>query len=362
MDYYDYFDLPNINETYNFTLPNSSIQCPEPDHHLHIYATYIIAALGSVSNVIAFVVLVGSRRMRTSPCGLFLIMLAVADTCVLLGELLSTLTSYISGEVHTLSDIECGILWYFKYYSKAVSNFIIVCISVNRFLAVAYPIKSLNSSNTKLALQQIIAVILIAAIIFLYVPFFMQNEGCGCDINLNYKDAYFLATVVVNLGICDVLTSLVILILSLCTIFVIVYSRKKLQQQNFVYRPERQRKVEQYQLTGLLIVVCMTFFFLRLPYLITWIILYMTDAFSRSVILINARNISYCVALLNYAINLYIYSVCSSLFRKEFRNLCRCTRNKTKIGRRSRFPSASRSSISVRKSSASVMQTCNTAI
>ena len=357
-DFYDYLDSLIANDTDNFSLPNFTIQCPQPENHLDIYATYIIAALGSVSNVIAFVVLVGSRRMRTSPCGLLLVLLAVADTCVLLGELLATITSYLSGEVLTLTDIECGILWYFKYYSKAVSNFVIVCISVNRFLALVYPVQSFCLSKRKLALQQIIAVVIIPAIVFVYVPVFVHND-CGCDIKTDYKDPYFWTTVVVIVGICEIFTSIVILILSLYTIFVVIFSRKKVRRQNLT---SRRQKAEEYQLTGMLIVVCMTFFFLRLPYLVTWIILYLTDAFSRSVILINARNVSYCVALLNYAINLYIYSVCSSLFRKEFRNLCRCTRNKTKIGRRSRFPSASRSSISVRKSSASVMQTCNTAI
>ena len=343
MDDYDYFDFLVTNDTDNLTLPNSSIQCPEPDHHLHIYATYIIAALGSVSNVIAFVVLVLSRRMRTSPCGLFLIVLAVADTCVLLGELLSTIASYKSGDLQTWSDAECGVLWYFKYYSKTVANFIVVCISVNRFLALAYPIKSLNLSKRKLALQQIIAMVIIPAIILIYVPFFMHNEGCGCNVNMDYKDAYFWVTVVVIAGICEIFTSIVILVLSLCTIFVVVFSRKKVRRQNLT---SRQQKAEEYQLTGMLIVVCMTFFFLRLPYLITWIILYLTDAFSRSVILIDARNISYCVALLNYGINLYIYSVCSSVFRKEFRNICHCKRNILEIAEKYRIHTASTRSTS----------------
>ena len=351
-DFYDYLDSLITNDTDHFSLPNFTIQCPQPENHLDIYATYIIAALGSVSNVIAFVVLVGSRRMRTSPCGLLLVLLAVADTCVLLGELLATITSYLSGEVLTLTDIECGILWYFKYYSKAVSNFIIVCISVNRFLALVYPVQSFYLSKRKLALQQIIAVVIIPAIILIYVPFFMHNEGCGCDIKTDYKDPYFWTTVVVIVGICEIFTSIVILILSLCTIFVVIFSRKKVRRQNLT---SRQQQAQEYQLTGLLIVVCMTFFFLRLPYLITWVILYLTDAFSRSVILIDAHNISYCVAMLNYAINLYLYSVCSSLFRKEFRTLCRCY--KTETGRRSRIPIHSTSSINMRRIPVSAMQT-----
>ena len=343
MDYNDYppdFNddyPPEFNGTGNF---NFSIQCHSPEDRLHIYATYIIASLGSVSNVIAFVVLVGSRRIRTSPCGLFLILLAVADTCVLLGEVLSTLASNITGQVQTLSDSECGALWYFKYYSKAVATFTVVCISVNRFFAVIYPIKYQYISNTKMALKQMIAVAVIPAIMFLYVPFFMQNEGCGCDVNMDYKEAYFTATLVVNLGICDVITSLVILILSLCTILVIVSSRRKLQS----HKSEREQKTDQYQLTLLLVVICVTFLLLRLPYVITWPLLYTTDAFSRSITLINARHVCYCIALLNYAINLYLYSVCSCLFRKEFRNMCHCKRNETdrsNISLRPTFRSAS---------------------
>ena len=87
------------------------------------------------------------------------------------------------------------------------------------------------------------------------------------------------------------------------------------------------RDTREKQLTAMLLAVASTFIIIRLPYIVCYYIdlekkrLFKDLDGWKSFTIYTLKTVTYVIAVINYAINFFLYCLSGSLFRKQFRSL-----------------------------------------
>ena len=325
---------------------------------ISFYVMHLITIVGTLSNILALVVVAWSRRMRSSPSGVLLISLTTIDTIVLISERLVTLTSSQLGR-HRLgiSPQPLIFLYYIKYTGRCAASFVVACISVNRFAVVVYPLKSQWFMRCRSAIIQVVSSVVCAFMIngfvIVHPPLKRMDNNRG----------YFIGHVAVEIFISDIILSSVILVLSGITVWTFLKTEANIRRHSeSYYDPNSHKKANERQVTVLLLVVALTYVILRIQYKIIWLPVF----FMHHLIKMHVPNslrmayyITYNIYMLNYATNLYQYCVCSSNFRKEFQRLF-CPKAYAKSERKRKISSSSQKSQHSLHSTSSTYKTHHT--
>ena len=125
--------------------------------HLALYVLPLVILLGTIGNILTFIVLV-RKRMRNTSVNVYLLLLACADTGALY-------FSRFKAWLHIITDFKllhksnagCKCLMFFFLISLHMSAWLVVAISADRFTAVWFPLRSLTVCNVRRA--QIVSVI-----------------------------------------------------------------------------------------------------------------------------------------------------------------------------------------------------------
>ena len=142
-------------ETVSNNLSNSSFATTEPDRALmesfleYQAAMFIVKWLfpfvifiGTVGNLLALGVLL-TKRMRYTSVNVYLAYLAIADTVVLyLSGFKTWIRVLTDWELLQVSNAGCKITMFLILLSLHVSAWLIVCVSLDRFVAVWFPFTS----------------------------------------------------------------------------------------------------------------------------------------------------------------------------------------------------------------------------
>ncbi|XP_045450152.1 adipokinetic hormone/corazonin-related peptide receptor variant I-like [Melitaea cinxia] len=148
----DYFnDVPNTTDTVRDTVPVS-----EQGFVVCIYST--LFAVGAVGNVCVFISLVRSRR-RKSRVNLLMTHLVVADLIVIFIVIpleigWRTTNAWLAGNT------ACKVFLVLRAFGLYLSSNVLVCISLDRFFAVLYPLRlavARNRSKTMLIFAWLVA-------------------------------------------------------------------------------------------------------------------------------------------------------------------------------------------------------------
>ena len=290
------------------------------------YAFYVITFFGVISNVLVVAVFISSKRLHGSVSGVFLLSLTISDSLFLITEQIDTLSrSPVRNEMIQLSESMCGFTSYLKFSSRFAATAVVLCISINRFIVVGYPLRSHKFRQVQCAVKQVIVVSILAALSGIYAFSAIGSSECGC-LPID-KTIYTWAVTIIDIFLCDIIASLVIYIFSVWTICIF----RKTGQQRIFKRQDSQtsvcRQENERHMTVLLITVAATFVILRLPYTLTWtpqwFLLQMKENSSNTptdhyIILKDVGNIAKIFFFLNHAVNLYLYCLCSKGFRNDF--------------------------------------------
>ena len=298
-----------------------------PSAYVRHYALYIITSFGCVSNLLVIAVIFYTKRVRNSVSGIFLLGLTFADTFVLISEQIDNLTrSPIESEKIYLIDSTCGFVSLLKYSSRFTATVIVLSISFNRLIVILRPMKSQAFHKVKYAVIQVFVITVLSLIVSGPYAFCVGSSNqCGCKAIIN-EHIYNTAVTVVDVAFCDIIAGVLISVFSIVTVY-----RFRMYGQHLTQRQDSTtsavRKQGERHTTILLITVAVTFVVLRLPYTIIWTPLkFMTNTtYVGSAIqdqghtnsLNEAVNICQIFSLINHAINLYLYCLCSKGFRKD---------------------------------------------
>ncbi|XP_071105022.1 probable G-protein coupled receptor 139 [Haliotis cracherodii] len=107
--------------------------------YLGIYCYPILVVLGTIGNVLSFIVMTRKTMLRSSTC-YYMAVLAVADTMVLYFGCLRKWFAYLTGwDALILSPAACKIFNFLTYWSFDFAAWILVAMTVERYIAIHFP-------------------------------------------------------------------------------------------------------------------------------------------------------------------------------------------------------------------------------
>ncbi|XP_009812226.1 uracil nucleotide/cysteinyl leukotriene receptor [Gavia stellata] len=136
--------LFNCSTQTNFSLETSE-QCGKETHLENIlFATFYFLdfILAFVGNALALWLFIRDQKSGT-PANIFLMHLAVADLSFVL-VLPTRLVYHFSGNHWPFGEIPCRLTGFLFYLNMYASIYFLMCISVDRFLAIVHPVKSIK--------------------------------------------------------------------------------------------------------------------------------------------------------------------------------------------------------------------------
>ena len=140
------------------------------ENNIWIYAVPFLLILGTVGNILSGRVMLG-KRLRKHTTSVYLIALAVVDTCILYSDMpWRWINAVFNIEVFDLSVAYCKMGVFFIFYTINLQVWILVCVSMERFTAVLLPTKAKRWFTKRTALIQL--AIVAAALFALNSHFF----------------------------------------------------------------------------------------------------------------------------------------------------------------------------------------------
>ena len=137
-------------------------------HLLNIYVIPVIVAVGLVGNFTSFAVFMGSYLRRYSS-NVYLAALAWSDNVFLLCLLLSWF-SYTGVDLYNREGW-CQTLAYLTYVTSFLSVWYVVAFSIERYIAVCYPLRRQQMCTTSRAKIVVIGCAILSLSLYLFTPF-----------------------------------------------------------------------------------------------------------------------------------------------------------------------------------------------
>ena len=333
----------NLNSTANQSLFTEATRQPEMFdrdiiRYTRFYLTGIIIFPGIILNILALVVFAVSR-MRHSTSGQYLLALTIFDSFVLIGEMLQWLNEVIGENYRPIlgitfrdtNDFGCQFITFLRYFGRLLSAWTTIIITGERFIMINFPLKVAFISTKKTANIIIVTETVIGAGLAVF-PFYTMGVAmfgyCAITKRTVYNVFMWIVVYVGDL----ILPSILVCFLTgliVVTLFRVKATRKS-QAEGQKVKSDRE-----FQLTVTLIFISIAFVVLRLPYCIAFFM-----HMNRNVIFSDlseytdyalwaARDITAAIAIMNNMINFFLYAMCGSVFRSEFKRVFCCIDEKT---------------------------------
>ena len=284
--------------------------------NLWVYGSPVLITIGTVGNLLSAVVML-RQNLRKCTTSLYLFVLAVMDTLVLYTGLLKDWIRQLFGvAIEDVSIAACRIYFFALYLTIQIEAWILVCVGVERMVAVFWPHKAKQIFTRTFAARQMAIIGVILALInshFFWTFTFVSEPNCGP----HPRYEHFIKYVFSWIDTC--LTSLVPYLIMLVTSSAIV---AKLTRANQVRKVKLNVKRDKKLTSMTAILFSITGIFLLTTAPVTVFL---------SVIKYSKRNVAQyilhldCLSLLfyvNYSVNFLLYCVSGPRFRREFVRMC----------------------------------------
>ncbi|XP_064620571.1 FMRFamide receptor-like [Lineus longissimus] len=316
-----------------------------------VYVMPVLAVFGFVGNCLSFVVL--SKEMRPTSTTVFLKALAVADNAVLIIYLLYF--SFSSVYVFTgrllpyfkLFEKTKSFSWALLWFTKVISVYVVVCVTVERFIAVCRPHRARTWCKVRNA-KIVVGCICLSSFVYnmpkcllfktlmMYDPCLKESVPVAVSTALG-NNQYFNTLYKVILYI------LLVFIIPLTTILVLNYQLiKAIKRGNRSNNRHKKRQASYDAITKRVVAVCCVFTILELPAVVMNVL--ELCAFVEG--LVNGQrllqmvsktatgllHLSYMFSTLNSCVNFYIYFLTGNGFRRTLKWMVFGQSNRVDIG------------------------------
>ncbi|GAA6108782.1 probable G-protein coupled receptor 132 [Tachysurus ichikawai] len=155
---------------------NSSLICnfPYENDRLPLLILYGIVLIVGVPTNLVTIYLTFLEVQRKNVLGIYLLSLSVCDL-LYLGTLPAWAIYIHHGHRWYLGSLACKITCYMFFNNMYVSIFLLCCVSVDRYIAVVYSLKSRGLRKMKLAVIVILVIVVVVALC--HIPVFTMEEG-----------------------------------------------------------------------------------------------------------------------------------------------------------------------------------------
>ena len=277
--------------------------------------------LGLTGNLLTICVM-NMKSFSKLQARFFLIALAFSDTTVILTQPFhkSVIIKVFGLDIRAISNIGCKIYFWFFRTGKMMSSWFVVCLCVERFVAIMYPLK-VKLLFTKRRCQLIVCVLFLVLGVFnagwSYSTNILENGLCSAEAIdqtnssdvIKYKVLLFLA-----FGFLALVP--VTILVTLTPIMIVTIRRGVRQRQKLTKSCKNDTQVT--RATTMLMAVIIAFMLLATPYIVFHnISFFKSKSISKenSKLYQIARNIAQLLDLLNYTINFFLYVFTSRQFR-----------------------------------------------
>ncbi|CAH2985625.1 unnamed protein product [Chilo suppressalis] len=343
-----YESLSEANSTFAANLTLFDYVVEQVAGLLNVYYTPLLVVLGSLGNLVSVFVFYSSK-LRLQSTSQYLSALALSDTVFLFQLLPPWLNALqITGLFHLWGF--CQVFVYISYVTCCLSAWLVVAFTVERFVAVLYPLRR-NAVCTVARARHVIGA-LAAAALLLNVPVLRFAIPTTNDCNIDYTYLEHAARFnLVDTAVTFTVPLAVIIILNtwiMIGVWKLERARHQLikAEQPVGRRPRATRMVgcprSQQRVTRMLLIVSSVFVVLNLPAYTMRILAYAID--------LSAAEYSgrwtalQQVALLffnsNFGINFALYCLSGQNFRRALRQALPCLRRRARRGVAVRRPTS----------------------
>ena len=315
----------------------------QPSYYAHkqilIFLPPIILILGTIGNILAFIVL--RRYSSKISTYAFLSVLAILDLLVLYIGLFRIWISEISGtDLKLQSDFLCKLLVFLGYVCSDSSVWLIVAVTTERYVAVRFPLRANWMCSLKITRIVIFVPIVIIGSINLHFFWTVElttiQNNTICAAVFEYEDIVNNAWPWVDAIIYSIIPIFIILTLNILIIKRVILAgknRKCLIQGNNAHSEElrRHRLIEaSRKLTIMLLSVTFCFLITTMPNNITLIItaLWTNQDVATMADFALAKTVTEMLMYTNHAINFVLYCATGKKFRRQLKHALRCRRRK----------------------------------
>lgn len=321
------------------------------EHYLLLYVPPVLIAVGSFGNIISFIIL---RRQPMAKVSFFLYLasLAITDSLVLyVGLLRWWLIQLIGVDFYVVSDWVCKLANLGGYMVSDVSVWLIIAVTVERYIVVCYPLRASTMCNTRRA--RVVIGFLVILMFAINMHFFWTVEiverprdgknVVNCEAAAPHTHLVNEIWPWVDAFIYSFFPFVIILVLNILIIVEVVAARNHRQNMSTNhFHQQVRRKVgglnpprrkhcgpgESTKMTFMLLTVSFTFLLTTLP-MNVWIIL--TPFWNqqqyepnKKTALTLGRTICELLMYLNHSINFFLYCATGQKFRKQIAHLLSC--------------------------------------
>jgi allatostatin A receptor len=281
----------------------------------------IIIVIGLIGNALVVVVVSANKQMR-STTNLLIINLAIADLLFIIFCVPFTASDYVL-TYWPFGDVWCRIVQYLIVVTAHASVYTLVFMSLDRFLAVVHPIKSMSvrtEHHALMAIGVLWVVIVVSAVPVYYThgerhyDFFNEEHIVCIFLNEEYQWAVFQISFFV--------TSFVLPLALICGLYLCILKRlwRGVAPGGRVSAESRRGKK---RVTRMVVIVVVTFAFCWCPIQII-LVLKSLNMYEITTFSVMTQIISHVLAYMNSCINPILYAYLSENFRKAFRKVIYC--------------------------------------
>uniref|UniRef100_A0A8C2YCN0 Galanin receptor 3 n=1 Tax=Coturnix japonica TaxID=93934 RepID=A0A8C2YCN0_COTJA len=277
----------------------------------------LIFLLGTVGNGLVLAVLLRNGQVKYNTTNLFILNLAVADLCFIIccvpfQATIYTLDGWLFGA------FACKAVHFLIYLTMYASSFTLATVSIDRYLAIRYPLKSRDLRTTQNAGVAIV-VIWLLSLLFAgpYLSYYQIVHYHGVPICVPVWEDQ-------RRKILDILTFVVGYLLPV-TVVSLAYARtiKFLWTSvDPIERISESRKAKR-KVTKIIVAVAILFCLCWLPHHLV-ILCFWFGHFPFNRATYACRLASHCMAYANSCLNPIVYALVSKHFRKRFKQVFTC--------------------------------------
>ncbi|KAK7135014.1 hypothetical protein R3I93_018196 [Phoxinus phoxinus] len=277
----------------------------------------IIFLVGTVGNCLVLAVLIRNGQMNTKSTNLFILNLGLADLCFIVFCVPFQATIYTMDE-WVFGPFVCKAVHFIIYLTMYASIFTLTAVSLDRYLAIRYPLRSRETRTPRNALTSISLVWALSLFCSSpYLSYYQQMDLNGTTVcipawNIHHRRAMDVCTFIFGYLI-------PVLILGITYARTIRYLWTSVDpMQDMSESRKAKRKV-----TKMIIIVAVLFCLCWLPHhLVILCMLFGHFPLNHTTYVI--RILSHLVAYANSCLNPIVYALVSKHFRKGFKKVFGC--------------------------------------
>ena len=284
--------------------------------HIMTYAVPVMTIVGIVGNTLSAIVMLMARQRRHTT-SLYILVLSALDTAFLL-----TVPTKIWIEalwninIQVISSSGCKLHNFIVFFLAQLEAWVLVFVSIERFIAVWWPMKVKMIYTRRVAAFQVMSTGLVLACVNIHTFWTRDIFTTISTIQCKYDDL-----VKKIWGITDMLLSSVIpfIIMLSCSILIVL----RIQLSKF--RRTSVSMLKMSSITTMLVTVCIAFVIFTLPKTLLMSFYQETiTAFGCCYTMHVIKPVILMFMLANYSINFVLYCLSGSIFRSELKKLFTC--------------------------------------